>query len=274
MTSKPGSPASDASPSDSAARATGSHTAATGPHAATTGPHAATKGNGDASDPHAGRDDAAGAMAQVQRRALALVESLADRFREQVERALKVRLDGSITSLAFVDHYLALARDEDREPIVSLLAAGAGAYFGELVRRELGGTWVGDGQDPRRLRLLIEPQFVHFSPVDQAYEAIAGRGLDVDDPRLAPGPAFDSGFGLEPSPDDEPGAGDAPWLEERLAELPPVPEDEFHSLTCRFETLQLMLELLAAKHVAEGLPPRRLGLEDYVQVLTMPSAPR
>jgi len=211
-------------------------------------------------------------MAQVQRRALALVESLADRFREQIERALKVRLDGSSTSLAFVDHYLSLAREEDREPIVSLLAAGAGAYFGELVRRELGGTWVGDGQDPRRLRLLIEPQFIHFSPVDQAYEAIAGHGLDADDPRVAPGPSFDSGFGLEPlhpdaGADDEAG-GDSEWLSERLAELPPVPEDEFHSLTCRFETLQLMLELLAAKHVDEGRPPRQLGLSDYLEALT------
>lgn len=240
MTSKPGSAASNAKPDESAARAT-----------------------------------AEGAMAQAQHRALALVETLADRFRDQVERALKVRLDGSITSLAFVDHYLALARDEDREPIVSLIAAGAGAYFGELVRRELGATWVGDGQDPRRLRLLVEPQFVYFSPVDQAYEAIAGRGLELDDPRLPPGPSFDSAFGLEPPPadDDALGGGDAQWLAERLAELPPVPEDEFHSLTCRFETLQLMLQLLAAKHADEGLLPRRLGVPDYVAVLAGAEVP-
>jgi hypothetical protein len=248
MTSKPGSATSDASPEELAG-------------------DSASRANGGPS----GTDAAAGpahAMEQVQRRALALVGSLADRFREQVERALGVRLDGSIASLAFVDHYLALAREEDREPIVSLLAAGAGAYFGEMIRRELGGTWVGDGHDPRRLRLLIEPQFVHFSPVDQAYEAIAGRGLDGDDPRVAPGPSFDSGFGLEPARDDAPGEGDASWLSERLAELPPVTEDEFHSLTCRFETLQLMLELLAAKHAEEGVPPRRLALSDYVEVLT------
>lgn len=253
MTSKPRSAASEVPSSDA-------------------GDDSAPRAGDRGAEPHeAGPHTPEGAMAQVQRRALALVESLADRFREQVERALKVRLDGSSTSLAFVDHYLALARDEDREPIVSLLAAGAGAYFGELVRRELGGTWVGDGHDPRRLRLLIEPQFVHFSPIDQAYEAIAGHGLEADDPRVAPGPSFDSGFGLEPPPRlDEglEGSGDAQWLSERLAELPPVPEDEFHSLTCRFETLQLMLELLAAKHADEGLPPRRLGLSDYVEVLT------
>jgi hypothetical protein len=213
-------------------------------------------------------------MAEAQRRAIALVESLADRFREQVERALEVRLDGSVTSLAFVDHYLALARDEDREPIVSLLAAGAGAYFGELVRKALGGTWVGDGVDPRRLRLLVEPHFVYFSPVDQAYEAIAGRSLEHDDPRLPAGPAFDSAFGLEPAREgDAPGEGDAQWLSDRLAELPPVPEDEFHSLTCRFETLELMLQLLSAKHADEGLPPRRLGVPDYVEVLAGPSSP-
>ncbi len=203
----------------------------------------------------------------VQQRALGLVEALVRSFSEQVRRALDVTLDGSITSLAFVDHYLSLARDEEREPIVSLLAAGAGAYFGELIRREMGGTWVGDGEEPRRLRLLLEPQFVHFSPVDQAYEAIAGTGVESEDPRLAPGPAFDSAFGLRPASPDDPTEDEAEWLSARLAELSPVPEDQFHSLTCRFETLQLMLEMLAARQVSEGRPPRHLSVTDYVEVL-------
>ena len=207
-----------------------------------------------------------------------LVEALVRIFAEQLQRSLEVVLDGSVESLAFVDYYLSLAKAETREPIISLLAAGAGAYFGELVRRQIGGAWVGNGQDPRRLRLLVEPQFVYFSPVDQAYEAIAGEGLDPDDPRIAPGPVFDSSFGLRPSADededderDDPPApdeeDDATWLQQRLAELPPVPEDQFYSLTCRFETLQLMLELLAAKHAGEGRSPRRYGLADYVEVL-------
>jgi hypothetical protein len=207
-------------------------------------------------------------------------------------------LEGSETSLAFVDHYLSLARDEDREPIVGLVAAGAGAYFGEVVRSELGATWIGDGIDPRRLRLLVRAQFIHFSPVDQAYEAIAGRALDEDDPRLPPaGVPFDPGFSLkraqgeasaDPDDDAEPtviattaeGAAateaaaaeknerpeddDAGWLEQRLSELSPVPEDEFHSLTCRFETLKLMLELLAAKHASEGREPVEYGVEEYL----------
>ncbi|MEM7160153.1 MAG: hypothetical protein AAF799_45365 [Myxococcota bacterium] len=213
-------------------------------------------------------------MSDVQSKAEALVQALIRSFDEQVHRALEVRLDGSPTSMAFVDHYLSLARDEDREPIVSLVAAGAGAYFGELVRHQLGGTWVGDGKDPRRLRLLLDSQFIYFSPVDQAYEAIAGDTLAPDDPRIAPGPTFDTAFGLHPTPDDDDDdtetnqeIDDARWLRERLAEIPPIPADHFHSLTCRLETLQLMLELLAAKHAGEGRSPRHFGLADYVEVL-------
>ena len=222
--------------------------------------------------------------------ALDLVASLDATFREQVSRALEVELDGSIESLAFVDHYLTMARDERREPIISLIAAGAGAYFGNLIIESMGGTWIGDGKEPRRLRLLLAPQLIHFSPIDQAYEAIASRALSPDDPRIGPGPAFDPSYSLRPprppededayddedddeGDDDEPArpgtvAHDAQWLEERLAELPPVPEDHFHSLTCRFETLQLMLEMLAAKHASEGRPPRTLGLSDYLTGLS------
>lgn len=213
--------------------------------------------------------------------ATTLVDSLSAVFREQLERTLSVKLDGSVESLAFVDHYLRLAAAEDREPILSLLAAGAGAYFGEIVRARVGATWVGDGKDPRRLRLLVEPQFVYFSPVDQAYEAITGTAIDPSDPRVPVDPPFDPAFHLrarshsEDGDDDTdiataPDTGrqdDAEWLEERLAELPPVPEDQFHSLTCRFETLELMLELLAARHADEGRTPRRWGVSDYLDAL-------
>jgi hypothetical protein len=62
-----------------------------------------------------------------------LVRDLEHNFRDAVERSLNFKLDGSVTSLAIVDHYLAQAREETRAPILALLAAGAGAYFGELV---------------------------------------------------------------------------------------------------------------------------------------------
>lgn len=203
--------------------------------------------------------------------ALALVGQLAAAFREQVRRSLGVELPDQTgtTALAFVDHYLALVRDETREPIVSLVAANAGAWFGELVRREIGGTWIGDGVDPRALRLLLEPAFVYFAPVDMAYEAIFSGSPVAGDPRVPEGASLDSSYHLRKRPleryEHEP--ADHDWVTARLAECPPVPEDQFFSLTGRFETLQLILELLASRDAERGREPTHYHLNDYLAAL-------
>ena len=190
-------------------------------------------------------------------------------YREQMKRALSVDLDDSDTTLAFVDHHLSTASEEDRIPILFLLASSAGAFYGELVRRHIGGTWIGDGKDPRRLRMLMKHQFIYFSPVDQALEAIAGKSLDPSDPRLDGAERFDPAFRLRPilDPDATEDDHDAVWLSARLSEVPAVPESQFVSLTCRFETLKLMHELLATKHASEGKQPVELGMEDYLEAL-------
>ena len=207
---------------------------------------------------------------EAPRTAQQLVDELVGLYRDQIRRALEVDLDDTSTALAFVDHHLSTASEEGRTPILSLLAASAGAYYGELVRNLIGGTWIGDGKDPRRLRMLMKHQFIYFSPIDQALEAIAGESLELDDPRLADAEHFDPAFRLRPIPeppeipsDDH----DAVWLSARLSELPELPEDRYVSLTCRFETLKLMHEFLATKHASEGKQPVELGLEDYVGVL-------
>lgn len=206
--------------------------------------------------------------------ASALAADLASAMRDHVRRSLGVELDPSSASLAFVDHHLRTVRNETRPEIVLLVAAEAGAWYGELVRREIGGTWIGDPNDPRTLRLLLRDQFLHFAPVDQALEAVIGPDGDEDDARLPDGPALDTAFHAQ-GPATAPRTGDtattaveddASWLAARLAELPPVAEDEYYSLTCRFETLQLVLELLATKHLGEGRSPRELRVEDYTEV--------
>lgn len=204
----------------------------------------------------------------------ALVEQLTLGFVEQLARALKLPAtplaEMGPTALAYVDHYLSLSRDETREPIITLVAAGAGAWFGELVRREVGGQWIGDGSDPRRLRLLLEPQFVHFSPVDMAYEAILASEVEPGDPRIPTGAELDGAFHLRKrsapgDPEGEP--SDHEWVTERLADMAPLPEDQFYSLTVRFETLSTILELLATRELARGREPTRYHLDDYIQVL-------
>jgi len=238
-----------------------------------------------------------------------LVRDLEHNFRDAVERSLNFKLDGSVTSLAIVDHYLAQAREESRGPILALLAAGAGAYFGELVRRHLGGLWIGDGRDPRHLRLLLTPAFAYFSPYDLAFTAILGAEPDPDDPRTPAGLPLDPAIHLQTEvrpppnprraadPDDPPpdppelvaqveaaeagaeplplpllphddGSDDATWVGARLAGLAPVSADEFYSLTTRFETLELILQLLATRRADAGYDPYTYTVEDYLHAFS------
>jgi hypothetical protein len=198
----------------------------------------------------------------------ALVRQHADAFAEQVRVALGIGLPDDISALAYVDHHLSEARDETREPILSLLAAGAGAWFGELIRREIGATWIGDGRDPRRLRMLLEPQFVHFAPVDQAFEAILGGSPEHEDHRMPAGTAIDGVFSLRKSPRTGEETSEDAWVSQQLEHLRPVPEDQFYSLTGRYESLLFILELLATRQHDAETPPHRLGLEDYLSALT------
>jgi hypothetical protein len=181
-------------------------------------------------------------------------------FKEQLRRAVKVQVDDSRDALAFVDHYLGLVGNEPRSEILGLVAASAGAWLGELVRREVGGFWVGDGRDPRRLRLLLAPQFLWFAPVDVAWDVLV-RG---DEDREPDDPPLDTAFHLHPpTPSDD----DAAFVEARLAELPEVDAATYYTLTARFETLLLVLELLAWKRAHAQRPPRELGVADYLAVL-------
>ena len=237
-----------------------------------------------------------------------LVSDLEQGFRDAVQRSLHFALDGSTTSLAIVDHYLEQARGETRAPILMLLAAGAGAYFGELVRRHIGGLWIGDASDPRTLRLLLAPEFAYFSPVDVAFAAIVGDEPGPDEARAPEGLPLDTAIHLrntdqappnprrqadpeDPPPDpqqqgapvgtsDPPesaevvpqpyddGSDDASWIAARLGELAPGPADQFYSLTTRFETLELIVQLLATRRAMAGYEPYTYTIDDYLHAFS------
>lgn len=191
----------------------------------------------------------------------AAVGDLERHLRKQVFHALKVELDGTTTSLAFLDHYLGLARDETRAPLLELLAASAGVYFGELLRRQFGGTWVGRADNPRSFRLLLGAQYLHLTPVAVALAAILRR--EPDDEDLDCALHLDQRSGPEQDP-----RSDAAWIEERLMAAPPVPEDQFYSLTTRYETIALIVELLAQRRALSGSEPRTYTLDDYSHALS------
>jgi len=215
-------------------------------------------------------------LEQLQSASKRLVEDLRGGFATQLERALGVGLDNSVISLAYADHYLAQARAETREPILTLLAAGAGAYFGDLVCQTIGGTWLGDGKRATSLRVLLAPQMIYFSPFAIALDAIAGEAVAPGDPRAPADLPLDSAFlfakppasGAEEAEQDD----DTTWLSDVLANLAPVPENHFHSLTCRFETLELMLQLLAERQASRGCTPQTYTIADYVAAFDRPAS--
>ena len=53
------------------------------------------------------------------------------------------------------------------------------------------------------------------------------------------------------------------FLAQRLAMLPPVPEDEFFSFSTRFEALEVATEALHAKLIDSGYEGTEFGLDDY-----------
>jgi hypothetical protein len=60
---------------------------------------------------------------------------------------------------------------------------------------------------------------------------------------------------------------DLPYLERRLATLPPVPEDQYYLFTTRLEVLEVANEALHARLEEQGYGDTELSEDDYAAVL-------
>ena len=90
------------------------------------------------------------------------ISDLAERAVEYVQTALGVGLEFNSESLPVLDHYLKTVPDSAPEA-AELVAACAGAYFGEVVRRRLGGSWDTAQSEAIRWRLEL-PGGLWFFP--------------------------------------------------------------------------------------------------------------
>ena len=167
---------------------------------------------------------------------------------EYVRRALKVELDFSPDTLPLLDHYATLSRETIRErpELGPLITRAAGAYFGELVRSRLGGFWRVPTGNVHDWSVCSNAVFLWFNPIGTAYDAVYG-GTDHDGPRSMLRVA----------------AEDHELLAQRLAALPPVPEDEFFTFSTRFEGLEIAAETLHQKLMDDGYEGTVFGPEDY-----------
>jgi hypothetical protein len=155
-----------------------------------------------------------------------------------VERALGVRLAYDSETLPVLDHYLR-GVPTDRSEAVVLVAATSGAYFGEVVRRHLGGRWDVTAADPLGWRFIL-PTALSFTPGQLVLAAISRSDVDgaaeIDLPDLL-----------------------RPILEDTLAAMGEVTEDVYYSLCGRLDTLEHLHEVVAA--MAASKLAERAGAE-------------
>jgi hypothetical protein len=163
------------------------------------------------------------------------VREYAEQAVEYVRRAIGLKLEYDSDTLPLLDHYLRSVQGSAPETM-RLVITTAGAYFGEVVRRRLGGRWeinagpavLGEpGQSEAEWRVVL-PTGINFSPLGFAASAIAQT--EVED--------FDSEF-------DSP-ARMRPYVEQTLARMGEVPVEEYYGLCNRLDTLEHVHEVLVA----------------------------
>jgi hypothetical protein len=158
----------------------------------------------------------------------------------------KGALDFAPETLSYVDQWLRDARAEipARPEATDLVQAAAGAYLGEVIRRSFGGRWVVEGQHSE-WKLCLSSVFCAFNPIGMAREALM----------LEPAEGWGAHLELDP------GEGEA--IEQRLAALPPVGDDEYYAPTTRFDVLSILFDALREAMRARGLSDVLFSPDDY-----------
>lgn len=153
------------------------------------------------------------------------VREYADQAVTYVRRSLGVTLEYDSDTLPLLDHYLRTVPEGQPETL-QLVIATAGAYFGEVVRRRLGGRWELGGEDTE-WRVVL-PTGLNFAPAGFVAAAIAQA--DLDD--------LDSEF-------DAP-ARMRPFVQRALERMGDVSVEDYYSLCGRLDTLEHVHEVLVA----------------------------
>jgi hypothetical protein len=188
------------------------------------------------------------------------VREYADQTVAYVRRALGVPLEYDSDTLPLLDHYLRTVPESATAPeAVRLVIATAAAYFGEVVRRRLGGRWDLTGEETEWRMFL--PTGLNFSPAGFVASAIARA--DLAD--------LDSEFDAPPRM--------KPYVEQALERMGVVSVDEYYSLCGRLDTLEHVHEVLvavAAQMMGEnpdGAEPPETGEPAEPEVPEVPEVP-
>jgi len=161
-----------------------------------------------------------------------MVEPVPPRVREYaeqavayVQRALGIKLEYDSDTLPVLDHYLRSVPD-DQPAALALVVATSAAYFGEVIRQRLGGRWeLGSSEAEWR---MVLPTGINFSPAGFVAAAIARSEPPDLDTEIAAPPRM------------------MPYVQQTLARMGEVTEDDYYSLCGRLDTLEHVHEVLVA----------------------------
>jgi hypothetical protein len=184
------------------------------------------------------------------------VAELSDACVRFVATRYGITLDYRPDTLSLVDQWVRDAREEIRgaadpsasqampEELVELVQSAAGAYLGEVIRRDRGAKWATPG-DRAEWRLCMSTVYCAFNPIGMAREALL----------LEPAEGWHAHFELDP--------GESDGIEARLAALPAVEEEEYYAPSTRYDVVSIVFEALREGLRSRGLADVRFTLEDY-----------
>jgi hypothetical protein len=155
----------------------------------------------------------------------ARVREYAEQAVAYVKKALGVSLEYDSDTLPLLDHYLRTV-PSDQVATLQLVIATAGSYFGEVVRRRLGGRWEAGGEEAT-WRVVL-PTGINFSPTGFVASAIAQADLDDLDSEIDAPPRMRQ------------------HLQQALARMGEVSVEDYYSLCGRLDTLEHVHEVLVA----------------------------
>jgi len=155
-------------------------------------------------------------------------------------------LDFSPDTLSLLDQWVRDARAElaVRPEAVEVVQSAAGAYLGEVIRRQFGAEWSADGE-VSGWRIYLSTVYCAFNPIGMVREALLLETVE----------------GWHAHLELDPGEKDA--VEARLEALPQTTEEEYYMPTTRFDVLWIVVDALRAGLRSRGLDDVRFGPEDY-----------
>jgi hypothetical protein len=174
------------------------------------------------------------------------VQEYADQAVAYVQRSLHMTLEYDSDTLPILDHYLRSV-PSDQSAATELIVLTAGAYFGEVVRRRLGGRWQ-LADEPNRWRVVL-PTGLSFAPAGLAASAIVKDELADLDTEVEVPPRLRH------------------HVQQAAERMATMSEDAYYSLCGRLDAIEHLHEVLVT--VASQL----LGDEDVTRAETEQDEP-